>query len=137
MNNINTVKRVLVQDVLAQLNITMCGAPSEVLYQLVSIVKSRKTLPYMFLWTGDGECIAHGMFPQLENMGSVFNDNNAVEMASLIPNLNPIMLQEGILTVTSESLSIGRSLSYEWIGGLKNAYVIRILIGGKVYVFGA
>lgn len=129
--------RVLVKTVLAQLNIDICGAPSHVLPQLISIIKNSRTSPYMFLWTGDGEAIAHGALPQIEHKGSVLDDNNALAISTLVPGLDAETLQSAIFTITSESLSIGRVVSYEWIGGIKSAYVIRILIGDKVYVLGA
>jgi hypothetical protein len=130
-------KRVLVQSILAQLDINICGASEDVLPALINAVHRVKGTPYLFLWTGDGVSIAHGLFPQIENKGSVFNATNAQYMASLVPDLSAKTLQNGIITVVAESLSIGRVVSYPWLETIKYAYVIRLLIGDKVYIFGA
>lgn len=131
-------KRVLVQTVLAQLDIDICGAPADILPVLINIVNKSKGDPYLFLWSADGRPIAHGLFPNISRYGSALLASNVNKISSLIPGMDPAILQKSVLIAMSNSLSIGREISYPWLNGTtKTSYIIRILIGDTVYLLGA
>lgn len=125
-----------VHKVLKQLGIDIQGSPSSVLPRLIDIINSDRREPYLFLWTSDGKPVAHGKYPQIAKAGSVLVPCNAAYVSSIMTGTTP-EIQEGVLILMRDSISFGRVVSFPWIGGLRHVYVLRLLIGGNVYIFGA
>lgn len=133
-------QRILVQTTLAKIGIDICGASSSKLGPLIQAVQESLQPDgiYLYLLSGYGEFIAHGKYPQVVGNGPIFSPSNALVISQYIPGVSPYLLQQAFINVLAESLSIGRIISYPWIGNTrKDSYAIRILIGNQVYILGS